>query len=176
MQHPISRACRGDPPSGCCGRSGSATGAHLPARLGARQPDRRPCLGKPTQRVGKHRRIASTPYTSGGTCHSRIMFSACLLMRTRRGVSLVQATPAEPKTHHLLHAHAQYPKLTHGLTPAHAVATRQAHLLIQFLGGNAPAVHADREGSSGGAFLRPWPDYPAATAADFSTAVVTYFR
>jgi hypothetical protein len=61
------------------------------ARLGARQPDRRLRLGRPTQHVGKHRRIVPTPHTSGGACHSRVMFSVCLLMRTRRGVSLVQA-------------------------------------------------------------------------------------
>jgi hypothetical protein len=48
-------------------------------------------LGRPKQHVGKHRRIESTPHAPGGTCHGRVMFLVCLLMRTRRGVSLVQA-------------------------------------------------------------------------------------
>jgi hypothetical protein len=49
------------------------------------------CAPLQIQGVGKHRRIETTPHTSGGTCHSRVMFLLCLLMRTRRGVSLVQA-------------------------------------------------------------------------------------
>jgi hypothetical protein len=39
-----------------------------------------------------HRRIESTPDTSGGTCHGCVMFLLCPLVRTKRGVSLVQAS------------------------------------------------------------------------------------
>jgi hypothetical protein len=49
--------------------------AHLsPLGLGARQPDRRLRLGRPTQHAGKHQRIEGAPHTSGGTRHSRVMF------------------------------------------------------------------------------------------------------
>jgi hypothetical protein len=44
---------------------------------------------------------------------------------------------------------------------------------IQFHGENAPALPVIRKGKSGRVLLRRQRDYPAATVADFSTAVLT---
>src|SRR5271167_3724994 len=78
------------------------------------------------------------------------------------------------KTQHLLHALARNPKVTCRLARTHPVPTGKTHLQIQFHGENAPALPAERKGKSGRVLLRQLRDYPAATVADFSTAVLTY--
>lgn len=54
------------------------------------------------------------------------------------------------------------------------LCVKEPNLPIQFRGENAHALPADREGQSGRVLLRPRPDYPAATVADFSTAVLKH--
>src|SRR5712671_5496564 len=76
------------------------------------------------------------------------------------------------KAQHLLHALARNPKMTCRLAPTHPVPTGKTHLQIQFHGENAPALPAERKGKSGRVLLRQLRDYPAATVADFSTAVL----
>src|SRR5947208_2907486 len=77
------------------------------------------------------------------------------------------------KAQHLLHALARNPKMTCRLARTHPVPTGKTHLQIQFHGENAPALPAERKGKSGRVLLRQLRDYPAATVADFSTAVLT---
>src|SRR5205085_6494774 len=76
------------------------------------------------------------------------------------------------KAQHLLHALARNPKMTCRLARTHPVPTAKTHLQIQFHGENAPALPAERKGKSGRVLLRQLRDYPAATVADFSTAVL----
>jgi len=81
------------------------------------------------------------------------------------------------KAQHLLHALARNPKMTCRLARTHPVPTGETDLQIQFHGENAPALPAERKGKSGRVLLRQQRDYPAATVADFSTAVlITGFR
>src|SRR5437660_11566716 len=62
--------------------------------------------------------------------------------------------------------------MTCRLARTHPVPTGKTHLQIQFYGENAPALPAERKGKSGRVLLRQLRDYPAATVADFSTAVL----
>ena len=62
--------------------------------------------------------------------------------------------------------------MTCRLARTHPVPTGKTHLQIQFHGENAPALPAARKGKSGRVLLRQQRDYPAATVADFSTAVL----
>src|SRR2546421_1298942 len=78
------------------------------------------------------------------------------------------------KAQHLLHALARNPKMTCRLARTHPVPTGKTHLQIQFHGENAPALPAERKGKSGRVLLRQLRDYPAATVADFSTAVLRF--
>ena len=55
---------------------------------------------------------------------------------------------------------------------AHPVPNGETNLQIQFHGENAPALPAARKGKSGRVLLRRQRDYPAATVADFCTAVL----
>ena len=80
------------------------------------------------------------------------------------------------KTQHLLHALARNPEVTCRLARAHPVPNGETNLQIQFHGENAPALPAARKGKSGRVLLRRQRDYPAATVADFSTAVLTSAR
>ena len=77
------------------------------------------------------------------------------------------------KTQHLLHALARNPKVTRRLARTHPVPYGETNLQIQFHGENAPALPDARKGKSGRVLLRRKRDYPAATVADFSTAVLT---
>ena len=77
------------------------------------------------------------------------------------------------KAQHLLHALARNPKMTCRLARTHPVPKGETNLQIQFHGENPPALPAARKGKSGRVLLRPQRDYPAATVADFSTAVLT---
>lgn len=54
---------------------------------------------------------------------------------------------------------------------AHPIPTGQTHLPIKLHGEYAPALPAARKGQTGRVLLRPQPDYPTATVADFRTAV-----
>ena len=63
--------------------------------------------------------------------------------------------------------------MTCRLARTHPVLTGKTHLQIQFHGENAPALPAERKGKSGRVLLRQLRDYPAATVADLSTAVLT---
>ena len=56
---------------------------------------------------------------------------------------------------------------------AHPVPNGETNLQIQFHGENAPALPAARKGKSGRLLLRRQRDYPAATVADFCTAVLS---
>ena len=58
------------------------------------------------------------------------------------------------------------------LTLAHPVPNGEPNLQVQFHGENAPAPPAARKGKSGRLLLRRQRDYPAATVADFCTAVL----
>ena len=64
--------------------------------------------------------------------------------------------------------------MTCRLARAHPVPHGETDLQIQFHGENAPALPADRKGINGRVLLRRQRDYPAATVADSSTAVLTY--
>ena len=77
------------------------------------------------------------------------------------------------KPHDLPHAVARYPKVTCRLSPAHAITARKANLPIQFHGENAPALPKNRKGKTGRLLRRPQRGYPAATVANFSTAVLS---
>src|SRR5438105_6009513 len=63
--------------------------------------------------------------------------------------------------------------MTCRLARTHPVPTGKTHLQIQFHGENTPALPAERKGKSGRILLRQLRDYPAATVADFSTAVLS---
>src|SRR6202007_190949 len=80
------------------------------------------------------------------------------------------------KTQHLLHALARNPKVARRLARTHPVPYGETNLQIQFHGENAPALPDARKGKSGRVLLRRQRDYPAATVADFSTAVLTRLR
>tara|TARA_R110000737_G_scaffold16902_2_gene34257 strand:- start:5113 stop:6075 length:963 start_codon:yes stop_codon:yes gene_type:complete len=56
---------------------------------------------------------------------------------------------------------------------AHALSTGQPNLPIQIHGENPPALPAVRKGKSGRLLSRPQQGHPAATVADFRTAVLT---
>jgi hypothetical protein len=74
---------------------------------------------------------------------------------------------------HLLYGVARDPEMPGRLTLAHAVSTSQANLPIQLHCENAPALPATGKGQSGRLLRRPQRAYPAATVADFCTAVST---
>src|SRR5271156_6822970 len=80
------------------------------------------------------------------------------------------------KPQHLLHALARNPKVTRRLARTHPVPKGETNLQIQFHGENAPALPAERKGKSGRVFPRQQGDYPAATVADFLSAVLTTTR
>ena len=77
------------------------------------------------------------------------------------------------KPHHLLHALARYPKMPSRCPLAHAIPAGKTNLPINLHGENTPALPAPRKGQSGRVLIRQQRDYPAATVADFSTAVLT---
>jgi hypothetical protein len=63
--------------------------------------------------------------------------------------------------------------MTCRLARTHPVPHGETDLQIQFHGENAPALPADRKGKSGRVSLRRQRGYPAASVADFSTAVLS---
>ncbi|CUH40507.1 hypothetical protein JSE7799_03241 [Jannaschia seosinensis] len=74
---------------------------------------------------------------------------------------------------HLLNAVARNPEVMRRRPLAHALRTGQSHLTIQVHGENPPALPAAREGKGGRLLRRPQQAHPAATVADFCTAVLT---
>ncbi|CUH40056.1 hypothetical protein JSE7799_02785 [Jannaschia seosinensis] len=73
---------------------------------------------------------------------------------------------------HLLNAVARNPEVMRRRPLAHALRTGQSHLTIQVHGENPPALPAAREGKGGRLLRRPQQAHPAATVADFCTAVL----
>ena len=74
---------------------------------------------------------------------------------------------------HLAHALARDPEMARDRPLAHALPEiGAANLPIQLHGENAPALPAAREGKRGRLLRRPPRDHPAATVADFLTAVL----
>jgi hypothetical protein len=58
---------------------------------------------------------------------------------------------------------------------AHALPAGKTNFPINLHGENTPALPDARKGQSGRVLIRQQRDYPAATVADFSTAVLTFF-
>ncbi|CUH39810.1 hypothetical protein JSE7799_02538 [Jannaschia seosinensis] len=75
---------------------------------------------------------------------------------------------------HLLNAVARNPEVMRRRPLAHALRTGQSHLTIQVHGENPPALPAAREGKGGRLLRRPQQAHPAATVADFCTAVLSW--
>ena len=75
--------------------------------------------------------------------------------------------------HHLGYAVARDVEMTRRLPLAHPLGTGQSNLAIQVHGENPPALPASRKGKGGRLLRRPQQAHPAATAADFLTAVLT---
>jgi hypothetical protein len=62
--------------------------------------------------------------------------------------------------------------MTGRLSLAHAFRTSQTNFTIHVHGENPPALPVARKGKDGRLFRRPQQAYPAATVADFRTAVL----
>jgi hypothetical protein len=60
-----------------------------------------------------------------------------------------------------------------GFSLAHALSTGQPHLPIQIHSENPPALPVARKGKGGRLLRRPQQGHPAATVADFRTAVLS---
>jgi len=76
--------------------------------------------------------------------------------------------------HHLGHAVARDVEMPRSLSLAHALRTSQPNLPIQVHGENPPALPSKSRKDKGGRLLcRPQQGHPAATVADFCTAVLT---
>ena len=75
--------------------------------------------------------------------------------------------------HHLADAVTRDVEMPRRLSLTHALRTGQSNLTIQVHGENPPTLPAARKGKGGRLLRRPQPAHPAATVADFLTAVLT---
>src|SRR6056297_1512838 len=75
--------------------------------------------------------------------------------------------------HHLGYAVARDVEIPRRLALAHPLGTGQSHSPIQVHGENPPALPVARKGKGGRLLRRPQQAHPAATVADFCTAVLT---
>ncbi len=78
--------------------------------------------------------------------------------------------------HHLGYGVARNVEMPGGLSLAHPLGAGQSHLPIQVHGENPPALPAARKGKGGRLLRRPQQGHPAASVADFLTAVLTVSR
>ena len=80
------------------------------------------------------------------------------------------------KRHHLADAVARDVEMPRRLSLAHALGTGQPNPPIQVHGENPPALPVARKGKGGRLLRRPQQGHPAATVADFCTAVLSRCR
>jgi hypothetical protein len=75
--------------------------------------------------------------------------------------------------HHLGYAVARDAEMTRCLALAHSLGTGQSHSTVQVHGENPPALPVARKGKGGRLLRRPQKAHPAATVANFCTAVLS---
>ena len=78
--------------------------------------------------------------------------------------------------HHLRYAVARDVEMMRRLALAHPLGTGQSHSPIQVHGENPPTLPVARKGHGGPLSRRPQQAHPAATVADFCTAVLNKYR
>jgi len=78
--------------------------------------------------------------------------------------------------HHLSDAVARDVEIPRRFSLAHAISTGHPNFSIQIHGETPPALPVARNGKGGRLLSCPQQGHPAATVADFRTAVVTHYR
>ena len=129
-------------------------------------------LGMTERMRQQHKHLAAEPFAlSHVILHDRVAPGKGIQLR-----SLDRCRPPIPgrnrKRHHLGYAVARDVEMPRRLTLAHALSTGQPNLPIQIPSENPPALPVTRKGKGGRLLHRPQQAHPAATVADFRTAVL----